>query len=147
MRAKDRRGRTLPVEAERRAAADRRAFNRVLVNLEVDYKCDDTFLFAYITDLSAMGIFIKTDRPLPPGTHLNLRFRPPGGLEIDLEGRVIWVNRPRPGRLGSGQSESINPGMGVQFMDLTAAQRERILGLVRTFAYLSDEDDFFVGNS
>jgi hypothetical protein len=31
--------------------------------------------------------------------------------------------------------------MGVQFVDLAPAQRDQILGLVRTFAYLSDEDD------
>lgn len=142
VRTKDRRRRALPVPEERRARADRREHERVLVNLEVDYKCDDTFLFAYITDLSAMGIFIQTDLPLPPGTNLNLRFQPPGGPQLDIEGRVIWVNRPRNGR-----SESLNPGMGVQFMDLTASQREQILGLVKTFAYLSDEDDFFVGNS
>jgi hypothetical protein len=37
--------------------------------------------------------------------------------------------------------------MGVQIVDLTPAQRERILKLVRTFAYLSDEDDPIVGNS
>jgi type IV pilus assembly protein PilZ len=141
MRAKDRRRRALPVPEERRGR-ERREHERVLVNLEVDYKCDDTFLFAYITDLSAMGIFIQTNAPLPPGTNLNLRFQPAGGPQIDVEGRVIWVNKPRGGRQEGG-----NPGMGVQFMDLTPLQREQVLGLVKTFAYLSDEDDFFVGNS
>ena len=121
---------------------DRREHERVLVSFEVDYKCDDTFLFAYITDLSAMGIFIQTDKPHPPGTNLNLRFQPPGGQQIDVEGRVIWVNRPR-----SGKAESLNPGMGIQFVDLTPTQRDQILGLIRTFAYLSDDDDLIIGNS
>jgi type IV pilus assembly protein PilZ len=143
MRQKDRRRRALAVGKERRLGAERREHERVLVNLEVDYKCDDTFLFAYITDLSAMGIFIQTDQPHPPGTHLNLRFQPPNGArQIDVEGRVIWVNRPR-----HGSAEAGNPGMGVQFMDLTPAQRDQILGLIRTFAYLSDEDDLIIGNS
>lgn len=121
---------------------DRREHERVLVNLDVDFKCDDTFLFAYITDLSAMGIFIQTESPQAPGTLLNLCFSPSGGPAIELEGRVIWVNRVHP-----GDGENHNPGMGVQFVDLSPAQRERLLGLIRTFAYLSDEDDLILGNS
>src|SRR5204862_2903256 len=140
----DRRRRALPVPDERRSSPqDRREHERVLVSFEVDYRCDDTFLFAYITDLSALGVFVQTSSPHAPGTQLNLRFRPPGGLQIDVEGRVIWVNRPRP-----GSPESGNPGMGVQFVDLTAPQREQILGLIRTFAYLpDDDDDVILGNS
>jgi hypothetical protein len=37
--------------------------------------------------------------------------------------------------------------MGIQFLDLTAAQREQILGLIRTFAYLPDDDDHLEGHS
>jgi type IV pilus assembly protein PilZ len=144
MRSKDRRRRALPVPDDRRTAQDRREHERVLVSFEVDYRCDDTFLFAYITDLSAMGIFVQTSTPHAPGTQLNLSFKPPGGgPPIDIEGRVIWVNRPRP-----ESPESRNPGMGVQFMDLTPPQREQIMGLIRTFAYLpDDDDDLILGNS
>lgn len=140
MPSKDRRNRVVPVGHERRTGRERREHQRVLVSMEVDYRCDNTFLFAYITDLSAMGIFIQTSQPLPPGTLLNLRFQPPGGAQIDVEGRVIWVNPPR-------KHDSINPGMGVQFVDLTPAQREQIQVLVRTFAYLSDDEDKVRGNS
>jgi hypothetical protein len=31
--------------------------------------------------------------------------------------------------------------MGVQFVDLTTQQREEIVNLVRTFAYLSDDEE------
>jgi type IV pilus assembly protein PilZ len=137
---RDRRARLTPVERERRFA-ERRAHERVLVNIEVDYRCNDTFLFAYITDLSAMGIFVQTKEPHPPGTRLNLRFRPPGGPELNLEGQVVWVNRYRP-----GNPDNLNPGMGVQFVDLDPAQQDRVLQLVRTFAYL-DDDDEPIGNS
>jgi type IV pilus assembly protein PilZ len=140
MPIKDRRTRVMPVGHERRTGRERREHQRVLVSMEVDYRCDKTFLFAYITDLSAMGIFIQTSEPLPPGTLLNLRFQPPGGAQLDVEGRVIWVNPPR-------KHDSINPGMGVQFVDLTPAQREQIKVLVRTFAYLSDDEDQVRGNS
>jgi hypothetical protein len=37
--------------------------------------------------------------------------------------------------------------MGVQFVELTPAQRDQILALVRTFAYLSDDEEKILGNS
>jgi type IV pilus assembly protein PilZ len=120
---------------ERRSGAERRKDERVEVDLEVDYRADDTFLFAYITDISAMGIFVRTNTPEPPGTRLNLRFTPPGGEEpLEFEGEVIWINPLREGDL-----ENRNPGMGIQFVELAAEQRDRILQLVKTFAYLDDD--------
>jgi type IV pilus assembly protein PilZ len=136
-RGKDRRRREVNVSAERRrTGADRRVHARVTVDIEVDYKSADNFLFAYITDISAMGIFIRTNAPEPPGTRINLRFTPPGSAQLSLEGRVMWVNPYRP-----GSYDNINPGMGVQFVDLDPAQREQIVNLVRTFAYLSDDEE------
>jgi hypothetical protein len=35
----------------------------------------------------------------------------------------------------------------VQFVELTPQQRDRVMGLVRTFAYLSDDDGEPKGNS
>ena len=109
---------------------------RVLVDWSVDYKASDTFLFAYISDISAMGIFVRTPRPEPEGTRLNLRFSPPGGEPLELEGQVIWINPPR-----DDNDRSRQPGMGIQFMDLTSAQRRALIELVRTFAYLNDESE------
>jgi type IV pilus assembly protein PilZ len=123
-----------PPESERRLGRDRRQWERVLVDLEVDYRSDDTFLFAYITDISQMGIFVRTVTPEPPGTRLNLRFCPPGYGALEVEGVVIWINPYRP-----GDRENLNPGMGVQFVDLTREQREHLKQLVRTFAYLSGD--------
>lgn len=134
---KDRRAELFPVDEDRRLGRERRQFERVLVDLEVDYKCEDTFLFAYITDISAMGIFVRTNNPEPPGTRLNLRFSPPGTeAAFELEGVVVWVNPYRP-----GDRENLNPGMGIQFVDLTPAQRERLTDLIKTFAYLDDDGD------
>src|SRR5262245_63086809 len=92
------------VAARETAAAndERRQAPRVLVDLEVDYALEDNYLFAYITDISATGIFIRTVSPEPAGTNLNLRFSPPADWAPDdrpfeLEGEVIWVNPFRPG--------------------------------------------------
>jgi type IV pilus assembly protein PilZ len=142
VKGKDRRRIMTPVALDRRGI-DRRVHERVLVDLEVDYRADDTFLFAYITDISAMGIFVKTETPQPQGARLNMRFRTPDGSLLEVEGEVIWINPPRP-----NDPEGRSPGMGIEFVDLTPKHREEILRMVRTFAYLNDEDDARpVGNS
>jgi type IV pilus assembly protein PilZ len=142
MLARDRRSNDdRPSGPERRSGIDRRQHERVTVNWSVDYRASDTFLFAYISDISAMGIFVRTPRPEPPGTRLNLRFSPPGGPALDLEAQVIWINPPR-----EDGEQGRQPGMGLKFVDLTPGQRDQILRLVRTFAYLDDEVER-VGNS
>ena len=119
-------------------ADERRLAPRVLVDLEVDYASEDNYLFAYITDISATGIFIRTVSPEPPGTQLNLRFRPgapgddPDELPFELEGEVIWVNPYRP-----GARDSLHPGMGVRFRGLADDDRRRLIELVRRIAYLT----------
>jgi type IV pilus assembly protein PilZ len=143
-RVKDRRRSLTPVSTDARRGADRRIHERVLVDIEVDYKADETFLFAYITDISAMGIFVRTNNPEPEGTRLNLCFKAPaelGGQLVEVEGEVIWVNPFRP------NEPTRQPGMGIQFVDLTAQQREVVMRMVRTFAYLDDDDGQTVGNS
>lgn len=144
-RVKDRRRSMTPVAVDARRGVDRRTHERVLVDIEVDYRADDTFLFAYITDISAMGIFVRTNNPEPEGTRLNLCFRAPpelGGQLIEVEGEVIWINPFRP------NEPTRQPGMGIQFVDLTPQQREVVLRMVRTFAYLDDDDGGqTVGNS
>src|SRR5688572_21813172 len=128
-------------ELAARRAAERRVAHRVLVDLEVDYRAEDTYLFASSKDISATGIFIRAIDPLPPGTRLNLRFRVEDGDEIvertgvihedevgmlELEGEVIWVNPYRPDAL-----TNLDPGMGVHFVGLRAATRRRLLELIR----------------
>src|SRR5215475_8394703 len=110
---------------------DRRAAPRVLVDLEVDYALEDNYLFAYITDISATGIFIRTTTPEAPGTPLNLRFAN-GGEQLEVEGEVIWVNPYRP-----GAPDNLHPGMGIRFVGIDDDVRSELLELIRRFAYLS----------
>jgi len=123
--------------------ADRRRAPRVLVDLEVDYASEENYLFAYITDISATGIFVRTTSPEQPGTHLNLRFAlsPPTDREgdrrdqrdqIECEGEVIWINPYRP-----GAPDNLHPGMGIRFVGIDDELRDQLLELIRRFAYLS----------
>ena len=131
-RKQDRRVEDSSAAEDRRTGADRRQSQRILIDLEVDYRCEDTFLFAYITDLSAIGIFIRTNNPEPPGVHLNLRFTLPGDEKpLELEGEVIWINPFRPGNF-----DNINPGMGVRFVEMSKEIKSKLMRLVRKIAYL-----------
>jgi len=109
---------------------DRRRNDRYEVTWAVDCVTDETFLYASITNISEMGIFVKTLEPLPIGTRLLLSFSPPGYESFKLAGMVAWQNRLKL------QADNPNPGMGVRFMDLALQDRERLVEVIRTIAYL-----------
>ena len=110
---------------------ERREHARYATRLAVDVQSGEHFLFAYITNISAMGIFVRTNEPLPVGTELTLAFGVEPGPRVELDGMVVWVN---PVRLGPD-----NSGMGVQFEPLTPEQRETLVELVRSIAYLHEQ--------
>jgi len=116
------------------ADIERRIYARFETELSVDYADGETFLFAYITNISEMGIFISAKDPLPVGTSLRLRF----GLEDDdplsLEGEVVWINPYRT------DGDNLNPGMGIRFRALSPEARERIVSIVRSVAYLQADE-------
>lgn len=112
---------------------DRRSSERIDVTWHVDCETEETFLYASITNISEMGIFVRTTQPLSIGTRLTLRFVAPGGPgSYVLEGTVQWINEVRP------LHDNPNPGMGIRFLALTPADRERIVDTIRTIAYLRE---------
>lgn len=122
-----------PPDGERPSASERRSAERIDVTWSVDCETEDTFLYASISNISELGIFVSTRDPLQVGTRLRLRFAPPGAREsFVLFGQVQWIN---PVRM---LSENRNPGMGIRFVDLTLDDRERIVDAIRTIAYLRD---------
>jgi type IV pilus assembly protein PilZ len=134
MSSQERRRRNDPVANDRRSSrGDRRAHQRIQMRVEVDFQCEDTFVFSYSADLSEMGIFIRTPVPYSAGTSLRLQFRPRGAQPISVAGRVAWAVP-----LAQSSDPGQVPGMGVEFIDLSPSQRERILDMVRGFAYLGD---------
>jgi type IV pilus assembly protein PilZ len=111
---------------------ERRGHDRFDVEWAVDCVAEDTFLYAAITNISAMGIFVKTTEPLEVGTKLLLSFEPPGYEPFKLEGQVAWINAVRP------NGDNPNPGMGVRFVDLRLESRERLVEVIRTIAYVRE---------
>lgn len=128
--------------------SNRRGEARHAVHLNVDCNSGDSFLYAYITDISSMGIFIRTDTPLPVGTMLELGFSPPAssgnhkddpqGRRLELSGEVMWNT--------TGQDNAA-PGMGVRFHHTSPKTRSRLLEIVRAIAYLDKDTPTKQGSS
>jgi type IV pilus assembly protein PilZ len=116
-----------------RSGLERRSVDRYdVTSWAVDCVAEDTFLFASITNISAMGIFVKTTEPLAVGTRLVLSFEPPGHDAFKLDGEVAWVNPLR------ADGDNPNPGMGIRFVKLHPDDRERLVEVVRTIAYVRE---------
>ena len=115
--------------------SERREHQRFDTSIAVDYASGETFLFAYLQNISEMGIFIRTDHPSTVGTRLRLRFHVEEEEPLTLDGEVTWINPLR------ASGDNLNPGMGVRFMELSADKREQVVSLVRTVAYLHDDAD------
>lgn len=110
--------------------ASRRAEERIAVVWPVDCAHKDTFLYAYITNVSSLGVFVRTEQPLPIGTQIHLRFAPKGLLPFELFGEVAWINPYQP------DGPNLNPGMGIRFLNLSPDDRERLVEAIHTIAYV-----------
>jgi type IV pilus assembly protein PilZ len=119
--------------SDRNSRLERRSSTRFDVTWSVDCETEETFLYAAITNISELGIFVHTTEPLSMGTQLTLRFVPPDASDpFVLQGMVQWVNTVRP------MHDNPNPGMGIKFVNLTLDDRERLVATIRTIAYLRE---------
>ncbi len=99
---------------------ERRSSPRVSTTIEIIFKEPKSFIRAYMLNVSNGGLFIKTEDPLPLDSFVVLKVKiptDPGDMEI--KGRVVWTN-PR------GRKNSFLKGMGIQFVSLKPADKEKI---------------------
>jgi len=81
---------------------NRRASARVALGVPLSYRAGQTIAGALTLNIGKGGIAIRTLTPLPAGSHIEVKFRLPGGTaEIAATARVAWSDR--------------KAGMGVQF--------------------------------
>jgi uncharacterized protein (TIGR02266 family) len=75
-----------------------------------------------VENLSAGGIFLRTPRPLPLGSYIELDLVRPGlKRAISVKGRVVGVLDAE-----SAAAKNTAPGMGIQFFPLSEAARDRL---------------------
>jgi uncharacterized protein (TIGR02266 family) len=94
---------------------ERRASQRIDVQLHVVEQLEDSLYFQRTANISAGGLFLEGTMPHPPGTKVKLRFQLPGDDEpIEVDGEI------------AAPSKEDDLGMGVRFIDLSDRDRERI---------------------
>ncbi|MFA7404789.1 MAG: SpoIIE family protein phosphatase [Pelobacteraceae bacterium] len=101
---------------------------RYSARLLVHYGPDQRRLLSdHSINLSTGGLFLETDHPLKTSTILKLEFIfPDSELRLSCSARVAWSNYPE-----LLQRPELPAGMGLQFLDLTSADRELIRNYLR----------------
>ena len=102
---------------------NKRRTPRMPFRLEVSYGEDKVlsdYTLSVTFNVSAGGLFLETENPLPLGEALKLKLElPENNCVVYCEGRVAWVNSP------SAPIRSDHPaGMGVEFLCI---EEERLL--------------------
>jgi uncharacterized protein (TIGR02266 family) len=103
---------------------DRRRARRAGVTVRIDYATVDEMFSEFTRDINEGGLFIETEKPHQPGTEVSMQFHLPGSKEVlSTIGRVV--------RVSSGDV-GMPPGMGIEFDELTAADRIKIDAIIRS---------------
>jgi type IV pilus assembly protein PilZ len=93
----------------------------------LDYHTVDEFVIDYTENISRGGAFIRTRRPLAPGTRLQLEINVTGvPVFMKMRGKVAWVNPPT----GPRHRPDLPTGMGVRFIFPDEATRLMMEALV-----------------
>ena len=100
--------------------AQSRGSVRVPLALNVCFESRGEVRECLMTNLSAGGIFVATESPLPIGTPFHVRIQiERTGEEIELPGEVVSVDT-------SANLAEAKRGMGIRFVNLDEAQREQV---------------------
>lgn len=95
---------------------ERRIYRRYLARIAIFYGLyQNDLLTDYSINISTGGVFIETRKILPEGTEVTVKFNLPNSdIIIVAKARVAWTNDP-----GFLKKETLPPGMGLQFIDLS----------------------------
>jgi uncharacterized protein (TIGR02266 family) len=107
--------------------ADRRGKKRLAAEYKVDCIHAEDFIISLTRDISADGMFICTEHPPAVGQKVILKFSIDGLEDLELAGRVAWVNT-------SGDRR--DHGMGIKFIKPRVSVQREILSAVNKVAVL-----------
>jgi uncharacterized protein (TIGR02266 family) len=100
---------------------DRRATPRYAARFAVRFGTVDEFRSEYATNISAGGLFIRTEQPPAMDAVVEIVLELPGGEPI--QGKALVVHRVTP---DEARGRQVDPGIGVQFVHGDDRFRERI---------------------
>lgn len=87
----------------------RRKYKRIIKRLPVRFGISDPNTIGFTSDISPVGMFIRTNRGLPPETHINIDLETPSGEIISLKGIVR-----RAVKYSSHLGNIMKNGMGIE---------------------------------
>ncbi len=114
------RGASVPAEAKQVPAY---TGPREKVEANVGATTESNFFVGFSGEISEGGVFVATYTTLPIGTHVEVFVTLPGGYEATIPGLVLFVRDP--------MDMDSEPGMGVQFENLSKEARELVLRFIR----------------
>jgi type IV pilus assembly protein PilZ len=104
-----------------------RRSQRAPLKLRIGYEQMNTFFADYTKNISRGGMFIKTPRPLEPGSRCHFSVSLPALSDpLTLEGEVAWVLTAE-----EAQQRGEQPGMGIRFVFADESQRHDFERLVQ----------------
>lgn len=124
-----------PVAPRRvRRAEERRAHPRLQISVSVNFESEHNFYCGKTRDISAGGLFIESDVPLPVGTLMTVEMTLLK-TRVRAETEVMWILLDEAGH---------SVGMGVRFLHLPDQIRDKIvafMGLRRAMVFEMDLED------
>lgn len=77
----------------------------------------------FVVDLGLHGVFVERGEPLPAGATVDITFPLPGNeIPVRAACRVAWWNPPVDG----AAPRSLPPGLGLEFVEMSDADRDRV---------------------
>jgi len=119
--AQSRIARALGIVEEPARPMDRRATHRYAARFAVRFGSVDDFRREYATNISAGGLFIRTEQPPEMDAVVDVVLELPGGEPI--QGKALVVHRVTP---EEARGRQVDPGIGVQFVHGDDRFRERV---------------------
>jgi uncharacterized protein (TIGR02266 family) len=89
----------------------------------VTVRHDQTVEDRFSVDLGMRGVFVEREEPLPPGHAVAVSFLLPGNaIPFQASCRVAWWHPPGVALV----SKELPAGVGLEFVDVSALDRERL---------------------
>ena len=106
-------------------ASERRGVDRLPIELRVEYRRLNSFFADYTKNISKGGTFIRTAKPLPPGTEfVFVLISPKLNEPLRLNGEVVWTTEP------ARATDDQPAGMGIRFKYIDDAERQQTEDIV-----------------
>lgn len=107
---------------------EQRRYDRVPKKIQIAYQTPRTLEKHYLSNIGQGGVFIPTRNPLNRREKFKLRLiLPDGGESLEVLCEVAWTRKEE--RVTA--KETYAPGMGVKFVNLSDADRARIMKILR----------------